>query len=60
MDQYQPQRCIPRIGVHTLDWWEIMSSYPFDGVSPLVWGTVQQETLDERVTTCFSGQLDVD
>lgn len=59
MDQYQPSRRISCTGVHTLDWLEIMSWYPIDGVSFLVGRIVLQEPLDVRGTICSSWQQDV-
>lgn len=60
VDQHRHSRLVPYIDAHALDWWDIMSWYPIDGVSFLVRGIVHQEPLDERVTACFSGQWYVD
>jgi len=58
-DPYQPGRLVPYTGVHALDWREIMSWYPIDGVSFLVRSIVLKEPLEVRDITCSSWQHDV-
>jgi len=59
MDQYQLSGHIPCTCVYTLDWQEIMSWYPINGVSFLVRGIVLEEPLDVSGTICSSWQQDV-
>jgi len=59
MDQHQHSTLVPYTGVYDIYWREIMSWYPFDGVSFLIRRIVLHEPSKVRDIECFSWQGDV-